>query len=73
MGVAQLAKAFQESGISSDSDTKEDLEKGVTKKHSPAGGDDGVEGPGLDPLVHEKYAALPLLLDLPVPSCLLGF
>ena len=74
MGVSQLAQAFQKSGISCDSDAEEeDLEKGTKKKDSPAGGHSGMEGTGLDPLVHGKYATLLLPLHLPVFSCLLGF
>ncbi len=60
VGVSQLAEAFQKSGISSEADGEEDLEKGKKKQGSAA--DDGREGRGLDPLVHEKYAALLLLV-----------
>ena len=65
MGVSQLAHAFQKSGICCDINAEEDLEKGTKKKHSPAGGHNGTDGTGLDPLVHGKYATLLLPLYLP--------
>ncbi|KAA6418150.1 MAG: ATP-binding cassette transporter [Trebouxia sp. A1-2] len=54
VGVSQLAEAFQRSGISSEVDGEEDLEKGKKKQESSA--DKGKGGRDLDPLVHEKYA-----------------
>jgi len=68
VGVSQLAEAFQKSGISSEVNGEEDLEKG--KKQQGSAADEGREGRGLDPLVHEKYVDL-LLHDL--SCCLLSF
>jgi len=59
VGVSQLAEAFQKSGISSEVNNEEDLEKG---KKKPGLATEGTEGGGLDPLVNEKYVALLLLL-----------
>lgn len=60
VGVSQLAEAFQKSGISSEADGEEDLEKGKKKQGSAS--DEGRDAEGLDPLVHEKYVALLLLV-----------
>lgn len=68
VGVSQLAEAFQRSGISSEVDGEEDLEKGKKKQESSA--DKGKGGRDLDPLVHEKYDAL--LLDV-LSCCLFDF
>lgn len=67
VGVSELAEAFQKSGISPEVDVEEDLEKGKKKQGSAA--DEGREGRGLDPLVHEKYVALLLLV---LSCCLLS-
>lgn len=70
VGVPQLAKAFQESGIGSEMDhDAPDLEKGRTPKQKAGSKEEdsretgGKEGPvpdaqkrnALDPLVHDKY------------------
>jgi len=49
VGVSQLAKAFQKSGISSENDGEHDLEKGRNSQD-----EEGKKGTGLDPLVHQQ-------------------